>query len=100
MVTFGMLSDGLPVPQPTLAMRVWAMLLDSSAVMKPQGASTVPLCRMARCVKGRVTGDSRWTLTAPAPALSPNSVSEFGSPPKAAMLSLIHSIAIAWSKRP
>ena len=87
-------SDG---PHPTLLMNELALFLDFSAVMKPQGAFMVPLCKMARRTKCRLMGDSRWDEMDAAPAEWPNSVKEFGSPPKDWMLFLIHSMANIWS---
>ena len=68
---------------PTSLIKARAMRLDVSAVMKLHGAFTDPLCKMARRTRWRLSGDSRWTLTDPAPALSPKSVNELASPPNA-----------------
>ena len=46
------------------------------------GALTEPLCIIARRAKWPLMGDKRCTLTEPAPADSPNSVNELGSPAK------------------
>ena len=59
-----------------------------------------PTWMMAHANKSSFSGISNRLLTECPPALSPNIVTKFGSPPKSRIFSWTHLSAICWSFRP
>ena len=59
-----------------------------------------PLCRIARRNRPRAAGAPSSAPTLIAPADSPNTVTQSGSPPNASMFSRTQASAASWSRRP
>ena len=74
--------------------------LSIGIILPHDGDKTVPLSRIALWKSPLDWYERICMATLVDPADSPNSVTELGSPPKRAMLSWTHFIAIFWSLKP
>ena len=68
--------------------------------LKAKGDKSVPLSEIMPWTRPLESGDRIWRFTLAPPALSPNSVTRVGSPPKLSIFSLIHLNASTWSNIP
>ena len=78
----------------------WAKRSARRVAARPERVTGAPLWTMALANRPRADSAARSTLTEPAPADSPKTVTSSGSPPKAPALAPTQRSASIWSSRP